>query len=202
MAAAAATSHRSCACQRASCQPHKHLIRAPSLAPSSSQFGAPTARAAASLAPTLVGGIPKKIHLGAVCSSFAERLAGGVAAAFDAAVAADQGGAEGAGAAEAAATPAIYVATRQCVRRRRRFAFSGRGLLTFPRSVAPRRIHAAGVAAGEGLARSFKQQTEAFANFENFVLAVLPESHPDVQARRRAAPLLQRGRFRAQDAAS
>jgi hypothetical protein len=57
-------------------------------------------------------------------TQFAERLAG-VAAAFDAAVAADQGGAEGAGAAEAAATPAIYVATRQCVRRRRRFAFFG-----------------------------------------------------------------------------
>ena len=58
------------------------------------------------------------------------------------------------------------------------------------------------MAAGEGRSRSFRQQTEAFANFENFVLAVLPESHPDAQARRRAAPLLQRGRFRAQDAAS
>ncbi len=34
------------------------------------------------------------------------------------------------------------------------------------------------------------------------MLAVLPESHPDAQVRRRAAPLLHRGRFRAQDAAS
>ena len=49
-------------------------------------------------------------------SQFAERLAG-VAAAYDAAVAADQGGADGAGVAEAVAMPAIFVATRQCVRR-------------------------------------------------------------------------------------
>jgi hypothetical protein len=57
------------------------------------------------------------------------------------------------------------------------------------------------VAAGDGRARSFKQQTAAFANFENFVLAVLPEAHPDVQARRRAAPLPPRARCRAQAAA-
>ena len=47
-------------------------------------------------------------------SAFAERLAG-VAAAYDAAAAADHGGAEGAGVAEAVETPAIFVATRQCV---------------------------------------------------------------------------------------
>ena len=56
-------------------------------------------------------------------SQFAERLAG-VPAAYEAAVAADQGGAEGAGIADAVATPAIFLATRQCVRRRRRFTFS------------------------------------------------------------------------------
>jgi hypothetical protein len=53
------------------------------------------------------------------------------------------------------------------------------------------------VAAGTGRARSFGQQTFALANFEDFVLAVLPESHPDVQARRLAAPRVLRGRRRA-----
>jgi hypothetical protein len=57
------------------------------------------------------------------------------------------------------------------------------------------------VAAGTGRARSFGQQTFALANFEDFVLAVLPESHPDVQARRLAAPRVLRGRRRAQGAA-
>ena len=85
------------------------------------------------------------------------------------------------------------------VRRRARRLATFR--LTFPPPLAPRRIHAAGVASGTGRARSFTQQTAAFANFENFVLAVLPESHPDVQARRRAAQLLFRGRCRVQNVA-
>ncbi len=47
-------------------------------------------------------------------SHFSERLAG-LPAAYEAAAAADAGGAEGSGIADAVATPAIFLATRQCV---------------------------------------------------------------------------------------
>ena len=72
-------------------------------------------------------------------SEFAERLAG-VAAAYDAAAAADHGGAEGAGVAEAVETPAIFVATRQCVRRHAVSFFRGPNIPALRRSTQdPRR---------------------------------------------------------------
>jgi hypothetical protein len=66
--------------------------------------------------------VTSRLSLG-LGSLFAERLAG-VPAAYEAAAAADAGGAEGSGIAEAIATPAIFLATRQCVPRRALFAFT------------------------------------------------------------------------------